>query len=183
MREKSSVVSLFLTRAGFVEFFVVFVKLVHGLTAIFPPLVLALFLDPMAPEMRSHFLGLLLFFAVLTIILFQALGIYSEELFSNRLRLRTNIVAWSSAFCILLFMYQILQVFPQLNPRNLVVWYIASLTMFCAERLVMLRLYRKLMRKGKYLQRTVILGFTDTAVHVADHLQRNGDIRSGLIGS
>ena len=33
MREKSSVVSLFLTRAGFVEFFVVFVKLVHGLTA------------------------------------------------------------------------------------------------------------------------------------------------------
>lgn len=62
MREKSSVVSLFLTRAGFVEFFVVFVKLVHGLTAIFPPLVLALFLDPMAPEMRSHFLGLLLFF-------------------------------------------------------------------------------------------------------------------------
>jgi hypothetical protein len=38
------------------------------------------------------------------------------------------------------------------------------------------------MRHGMYLQRTVILGFTDTAVHVADHLQRNGDIRSGLIG-
>ncbi|MFP3526507.1 hypothetical protein SB912_28875, partial [Pantoea sp. SIMBA_072] len=89
-----------------------------------------------------HFLGLLLFFAVLTIILFQALGIYSEELFSNRLRLRSNIVAWSAAFCILLFMYQILQFFPQLTPRNLVVWYIASLGLFCVERLGVLRLYR-----------------------------------------
>lgn len=62
MREKSSVVSLFLTRAGFVEFFVVFVKLVHGLTAILPPLVLVFFLDTMAPQLRAHFLGLLLFF-------------------------------------------------------------------------------------------------------------------------
>ena len=93
MREKSSVDSLFLTRAGFVEFFVVFVKLIHGLTAILPPLVLVLFLDPIDPELRAHFLGLLVFFAVLTIILFQALGIYSEELFSNRLRLKTKIKA------------------------------------------------------------------------------------------
>jgi CDP-diglyceride synthetase len=92
--------------------------------------------------MRSHFLGLLLFFAILTIILFQALGIYSEELFSNRLRLRTKIKAWSAAFCILLFMYQILQFFPQLTPRNLVYWYITSLGLFCLERLLMLRLYR-----------------------------------------
>ena len=162
MREKSSVDSLFLTRAGFVEFFVVFVKFIHGLSAILPPLVLVLFIDPMEPELRPHFLGLLLFFAVLTIILFQALGIYSEELFSNRLRLKTKVKAWSAAFCILLFMYQILQFFPQLTPRNLAVWYIASLGLFCLERLVMLRLYRNLMRKGKYLQRTVILGFTDT---------------------
>lgn len=164
MREKSSVDSLFLTRAGFVEFFVVFVKLIHGLTAILPPLVLVLFLDPMDPELRPHFLGLLVFFAALTIILFQALGIYSEELFSNRLRLKTKIKAWTAAFCILLFMYQILQFFPQLTPRNLAAWYAASLGLFCLERLLMLRLYSKLMRAGKYLQRTVILGFTDTAV-------------------
>lgn len=182
MRDKSSVDSLFLTRAGFVEFFVVFVKLIHGLSAILPPLVLVFVLDPLDPELRAHFLGLLVFFAVLTIILFQALGIYSEELFSNRLRLKIKIKAWTAAFCILLFMYQILQFFPQLTPRNLVVWYIASLGLFCLERLVMLRLYSRLMRAGKYLQRTVILGFTATAVHVADHLQRNGDIRSGLVG-
>ncbi|MGY2293364.1 nucleoside-diphosphate sugar epimerase/dehydratase, partial [Pseudomonas sp. SDO5511_1_S431] len=182
MRDKSSVDSLFLTRAGFIEFFVVFVKLIHGATAILPALVLAFYPEPMAPELRSHFLGLLVFFAVLTLILFHALGVYSEELFSNRLRFRTMLVAWSSAFCILLFMYQILAMFPQFNPRNLVVWYIASLALFGLERVLMLRLYRHLMKGGKYLQRTVILGFTDTAVHVADHLRRNGDIRSGLIG-
>ena len=66
MREKSSVDSLFLTRAGFVEFFVVFVKLIHGLSAILPPLVLVFFLDPMAPEMRTHFLGLLVFYLLMT---------------------------------------------------------------------------------------------------------------------
>lgn len=40
MREKSSVDSLFLTRTGFVEFFVVFVKLIHGLTAVLPAMIL-----------------------------------------------------------------------------------------------------------------------------------------------
>ena len=182
MQEKSSVDSLFLTRAGFVEFFVVFVKLIHGMTAILPPLVLILFLDPIDPHLRPHFLGLLLFFALLVIILFHALGVYSEDLFSNRLRFRVMLVAWTSAFCILLFMYQILLLFPQLSPRNLTFWFTTSLVLFGIERILMLRLYRNLMKNGKYLQRTVILGFTDTAVHVADHLSRNSDIRSGLIG-
>ena len=45
MREKSSVDSLFLTRAGFIEFFVVFVKLMHGLTAVFPALILLFYPD------------------------------------------------------------------------------------------------------------------------------------------
>eukprot|EP01133_Synstelium_polycarpum_P006442 gene6442-7471_t len=40
----------------------------HGLTAVFPALILLFYPDPMAPELRAHFLGLLLFFAILTII-------------------------------------------------------------------------------------------------------------------
>lgn len=75
MREKSSVDSLFLTRTGFVEFFVVFVKLIHGLTAVLPAMILLFYPDPVDPQMRGHYLGLLLFFAILTIILFQALGV------------------------------------------------------------------------------------------------------------
>lgn len=182
MRGKSSVDSLFLTRTGFVEFFVVFVKLLHGLTAISPAIILLFYPDPVAEHMRTHYLGLLAFFAILTIILFQALGVYSDDLFSNRLRFRVMLVAWVSAFCILLFMYQILLLFPQLSPRNLMFWFSASLVLFGVERILMLRLYRHLMDNGKFLQRTVILGFTDTAVHVAEHLSRNSDIRSGLIG-
>ncbi len=95
MREKSSVDSLFLTRTGFVEFFVVLVKLIHGLTAVLPAMILLFYPDPVAQEMRSHYLGLLLFFAILTIILFQALGVYSEDLFSNRLRFAS---CWSPGF-------------------------------------------------------------------------------------
>ena len=48
MRGKSSVDSLFLTRTGFVEFFVVFVKLLHGLTAISPAIILLFYPDPVA---------------------------------------------------------------------------------------------------------------------------------------
>jgi hypothetical protein len=55
MPETSSVDSLFLTRAGFVEFFVVFVKSIHGLTAILPPLVLVFFIDPMALKCAPTF--------------------------------------------------------------------------------------------------------------------------------
>lgn len=61
-------------------------------------------------------------------------------------------------------------------------WFSLSLILFGVERILMLRLYRNLMKNGKFLQRTVILGFTDTAIHVAEHLSRNSDIRSGLIG-
>ncbi|MCZ7080229.1 hypothetical protein, partial [Salmonella enterica] len=66
MRGKSSVDSLFLTRPGFVEFFVVFVKLIHGLTAVVPAIILLFYPEPVAEHMRNHYLGLLVFFALLT---------------------------------------------------------------------------------------------------------------------
>ncbi len=38
------------------------------------------------------------------------------------------------------------------------------------------------MKRGMYLQRTVILGFTESGMHLAEYLVRNHDIRSGIIG-
>ncbi|MFU5400922.1 undecaprenyl-phosphate glucose phosphotransferase [Pseudomonas aeruginosa] len=114
-----SVDSLSLTRAGFIEYFLVATKLVHALTAIAPALFLLYYPGLVPVELRSNMLGLLLFFGALTVIMFQALDVYSDDIFSNRLRFRIMFFAWASAFCLLLFMYQGLGLFPYLSSMHL----------------------------------------------------------------
>lgn len=96
-----SVDSLSLTRAGFIEYFLVATKLVHALTAIAPALFLLYYPGLVPVELRSNMLGLLLFFGALTVIMFQALDVYSDDIFSNRLRFRIMFFAWPrrSACC------------------------------------------------------------------------------------
>lgn len=177
-----SVDSLSLTRAGFIEYFLVATKLVHALTAIAPALFLLYYPGLVPVELRSDMLGLLLFFGALTVIMFQALDVYSDDIFSNRLRFRIMFFAWASAFCLLLFMYQGLGLFPYLSSKLVIFWFTGSLLLFGVQRLLVLRLYRAWMKRGMYLQRTVILGFTESGMHLAEYLMRNHDIRSGIIG-
>ena len=62
-----SVDSLSLTRAGFIEYFLVATKLVHALTAIAPALFLLYYPGLVPVELRSNMLGLLLFFGALDV--------------------------------------------------------------------------------------------------------------------
>ena len=64
----------------------------------------------------------------------------------------------------------------------MIFWFTGSLLLFGVQRLLVLRLYRAWMKRGMYLQRTVILGFTESGMHLAEYLVRNHDIRSGIIG-
>ncbi len=137
-----SVDSLSLTRAGFIEYFLVATKLVHALTAIAPALFLLYYPGLVPVELRSNMLGLLLFFGALTVIMFQALDVYSDDIFSNRLRFRIMFFAWASAFCLLLFMYQGLGLFPYLSSKLVIFWFTGSLLLFGVQRLLVLRLYR-----------------------------------------
>ncbi len=125
-----SVDSLSLTRAGFIEYFLVATKLVHALTAIAPALFLLYYPGLVPVELRSNMLGLLLFFGALTVIMFQALDVYSDDIFSNRLRFRIMFFAWASAFCLLLFMYQGLGLFPYLSSKLVIFWFTGSLLLF-----------------------------------------------------
>ncbi|AJO80708.1 undecaprenyl-phosphate glucose phosphotransferase [Pseudomonas sp. MRSN 12121] len=179
---KKSIDSRFLTRTGFMELFIAGVKLTHALSAALPGILLFLSAESASTDLLPTVLGLLLFFAVITVILFQAQGVYSEEFFSNRLRFRTMLVAWTSAFCILLVMYQGLRLLPVFSLSDLFLWFGVGLVLFGIERLLLLRLFHSWMASGKYLQRTVILGFSESALYLAEHMQRHGDIRSGLIG-
>ena len=110
-----------------------------------------------------------MFFGVISVVIFQSVCIYSEEVFSTLLRFRTMLVAWAAAFSLLIFMHQGLGMFNYLEAKHLTFWFITSGVLFGAERLMMLALFRRLMSKGVYLQNAVILGGTDNGV-VAPHV-------------
>ena len=90
-----------LARPGFIEYFLAAIRLVHGITAILPGFALLVWLSD-EPVLTQSYATVLLFFGVLTVMMFQALGVYSEEIFSSLLRFRMMFFAWSAAFCLLL---------------------------------------------------------------------------------
>jgi Undecaprenyl-phosphate glucose phosphotransferase len=173
--------SLLLAKPGFIESFLACVRIVHGVTAILPGVLLA-YLTREAAGLGQDYVALLLFFGVLTVLMFQAVGIYSEELFSSLLRFRITFFAWSAAFCLLLFMHQALGLFHYVHLSWLALWFFMSLCAFGAERLALLMLFRRWIRSGRFLQYSVILGANENGLRLAEFLQQRRDVRSGLLG-
>ena len=174
-----SVGTLEYAHPSFVDYFLASIRLIHGLTSILPGLLLLAFMELPASGPFSAFLG---FFAVLSVIIFQTVGIYSEEVFSTLLRFRVMLVAWAAAFSFLIFMHQGMGLFSYLETKHLVFWFFTSAVLFGAERLAMLALFRRLMARGMFLQNAVILGGTENGLRVAEHLQNHRDIRTGVLG-
>ncbi|MBA1275165.1 undecaprenyl-phosphate glucose phosphotransferase [Stutzerimonas azotifigens] len=176
-----SVGTLEYAHPSFVDYFLASVRLIHGLTAILPGLLLLAYF-PDTITAGGVFSAFLFFFAIISVVIFQSLGIYSEEVFSTLLRFRVMLLAWAAAFSLLIFMHQGMGMFSYLEPAHLAFWFIASTVLFGAERLMMLALFRRLMARGMFLQNAVILGGTDNGIRVAEYLQHNQDIRTGVLG-
>ncbi len=174
--------SLSLTRPSMVEYFLLAIRLVHGVTAILPGLLLLFYLRDQHPEATKSYFAVLIFFGVVSVLFFQALGVYAENIFSNRWRLQLTLFAWSAAFCLLLFMHRALDLFNFISNAELVVWYLGSLVLFGVERMILLTLFKRLMSRGIFLQQAVILGATENGVRLAEYLAQHQDIRSGVIG-
>lgn len=163
---------------SFVDYFLASIRLIHGLTVMLPGVLLMLFL----PIEGGTFTTFLFFFGVISVVIFQSVGIYSEAVFSTLLRFRIMLVAWAAAFSLLIFMHQGLGMFSELEITHLGFWFASSGFLFGAERLMMLTLFQRLMAKGIYLQNAVILGGTDNGVRVAEYLSTHRDIRTGVLG-
>ncbi len=174
--------SLLMTRPSMVEYFLFAIRLVHGLTAIAPGL-LILWLDASIDTgaVRND-LAVLCFFGFLSVLIFQALGIYAESIFSNRLRFQTTFYAWASAFCLLLFMHRALALFNFISNLQLAIWFIGTFILFGIERLILLTLFQQLMMRGVFLQNSVILGATENGQRLAEYLLQHQDIRAGVVG-
>lgn len=174
--------SLLQTRTSLIVYFLFAIRLAHGVICALPGLLILLLSTDKLSEVPHSYFAVQLFFGLVSVLIFQALGMYSEAMFSNAFRFRLIIVAWSAAFCLLLFMHQTLAFFDYISNDHLVIWYLSSLALFCIERLVKLALFKHLMHKGVFLQNAVILGATENGQRLAEYLLENQDIRSGVSG-
>lgn len=168
-------------RPAQVEHLLTGLRIVHGLTALLPGLLVGRLLGDQT-EFDEQQAALLLLFGLLTVLLFQAFGLYSNALFSNRLGFRPLLGAWSAAFALLLLMHQGLPQLPTLPGRHLILWFALGLFGFALERLCLLALFRRLMGRGLFLQNAIILGCTENGLRLADYLGVRRDIRLGLLG-
>ncbi|KTC34362.1 MAG: undecaprenyl-phosphate glucose phosphotransferase [Pseudomonas sp.] len=173
--------SLLLTRPSMVEYFLFGIRVVHGLTAILPGLLLLLLANPEYPALKND-LTILVFFSIISVLIFQALGVYAESIFSNQLRFQLTLFAWSASFCVLLFMHYSMQMFSAIDNRGLLAWFFGSFVLFGIERLILLTLFQQLMQRGVFLQNAVILGATENGQRLAEYLAQHQDIRSGVTG-
>ncbi|KPC28232.1 Undecaprenyl-phosphate galactosephosphotransferase [Pseudomonas syringae pv. cilantro] len=174
--------SLSLTRTSLVEYFLFGIRLTHGIACMLPGLLIMLLTKESELEAQESYLAIMLFFGFVGVLVFQAMGIYSEALFSNDLRMGTIALAWSAAFGLLLFMQQALGMFGYLSHEELIIWYLGSLALFGITRLLLLMLFKHQMRKGVFLQHAVILGATENGQRLAEYLLEHQDIRSGVTG-
>ncbi|WP_122436214.1 undecaprenyl-phosphate glucose phosphotransferase [Pseudomonas viridiflava] len=174
--------SLSLTRTSLVEYFLFGIRIAHALACMLPGLLLGAFVPDGVMEKPQNYLAMQVFFGIVVVLIFQAMGVYSEALFSNALRLRSIVIAWSASFGLLLFMQRTLGLFGNLSNEHLVFWYVASLFLYCVIRLLMLALFKHQMRKGVFLQNAVILGATENGMRLAEYLLQHQDIRSGVMG-
>ena len=170
-----------ISKSGFVQHFVALTRILHSLTAVLPGFLLLL-INSHDSTSSEHYAELMMFFALITVMLFQAFGVYNEELFSNDLRFKLMLFCWMTAFTFLIFMHQALDLFSLITSRQLLYWFICSLVLFGAERLALLLCLRTLMRRGRYLQNSVILGGTENGVQIARYMKQNSDIRIGILG-
>ncbi|MDB6144340.1 MAG: capsular polysaccharide biosynthesis protein [Pseudomonas sp.] len=132
------------------EFFIRGVRLKHSLSAALPGI--PLLLKSASKEVRHTVLGLLVFVAVLTVMMFQALEVYFEALFIHRLRFG-DADGLDIAFGILVLMYQVLHLLPVFTLRDLFLCFLTSLVMFGIERSLLLGLFHSWTASGKYLRR------------------------------
>ncbi len=119
---------------------------------------------------------------LLSVLVFSAFGLYGREMFSNRLMLRATLVAWSASFGLVLLLHTLFRVIAYLPVKMAVLWYVATLLLLLAGRLVMLIFFQRRIRQGQYVGRSVILGATENGGRLARHMQQNADISSGLLG-
>lgn len=170
--------SFIFSGVSFVQYFLLIVKILHGLIVALP----GLFIIYIDDELSKYSLSALFIFSFISVLVFQSFDVYSEAIFNNLYRFKNMLLAWSAAFVFLFLIVKIFHVYDDLTVFNLFVWFSLSLIMFVLLRGVTLRFFKWCMARGYFLRRAVIWGAEEDGAALAKYLQQHQDIRSGVIG-
>ena len=115
--------------------------------------------------------------------LFQWFGAYKGEfLFSRYLRLGRLVVAWACVFCILLAIAFALKITGSYSRVWYAAWFVSTGAVLGCGRVAIGCLMRRWIRRGRFINRTAIVGAGEQGRRVAAHLERHHDGRTCIIG-
>lgn len=165
-----------------IRYTVAIARLIHFIVAAAPSvLVVALLQLDQAVAVRSY-LAVSILAGLLCVLVFNSFDMYGRDMFSNLLLIRRTFIAWSASFGLMVLLHLLFRFVAEVPPELLLLWYGLSLAGFVLSRMLMLAFFQRRIRQGHFIQRSVILGMTDNAMRLADHVHHRPDVVSGLIG-
>ncbi len=157
-------------------------RAMHFLATVVPAVLILFMLGVTDPLAVRAYLALALVAGTLTVLVFTAFGIYGRHFFSNEFMFRPLLLSWSGAFGLVLVLHSLYGFIAYLPIRMLLFWYVMTLLLLFAARLLMLAFFRRSVRRGLFIGRCVILGATENGLRLAMHMRERSDIGSGLLG-
>ena len=163
---------------SFVQYFILFIKIVHG-GIVAGPGILLLYLGG---NINDFNMSAIFVFSCISVLVFQAFDVYSELIFTNLFRFKHTLVSWCAAFLFLFVVVNIFDFYKDFNIYKLFFWFFSSLFLLFTFRFLVLHFFKWCMSRGHFLRRSVIWGAEQDGAELARYLQEHQDIRSGVIG-
>lgn len=165
-----------------IRYTIVMARLAHFAIAALPGLLIGLVPTTATSIEFPQVLALSIIAGLLCVLILGIVGVYGGLLFSNRLLIRRFFFAWTASFGLLLAVHYPFRFLEHVPRNSLLAWYLLSLSLLVLSRLTMLAFFQRRVQRGKFIQHSVILGMTENAMHLADHVLSHADVGAGLIG-
>lgn len=163
---------------SYVQYFLLFAKILHGCIVAAPGLLIIYHAD----NVNDFTLSAIFVFSCVSVMVFQSFDIYSEMIFTNLLRFKHMLVSWCAAFVFLFVVVNTFEFYKDFDLFTLFFWFASSLVLFVLFRLVTLYFFKWCMLRGHFLRRAVIWGAEKDGAELANYLKQHQDIRSGVVG-
>jgi Undecaprenyl-phosphate glucose phosphotransferase len=142
-----------------------------------------LYVFPEHSVVSGQYITSILIGVFLASVLFDWFGVYSEGYFLTiKPKIGRILAAWAITFAVLLTVAFALKISGFYSRVWATSWFLATYALLTVARLVLSHWIARQARGGRFADRTVIVGAGEQARRLADHLERNQEIRTRVIG-